>query len=75
MKAYRIIAYKDGSHIEMKIMAKDDKDALDKFSEKVDLGLGNVSEDGFTGNKRIHITYEELNESEKNRAVETTSTT
>ena len=28
-------------------------------------GKCEITEDGFTGNSRIHVTYEELNESEK----------
>ena len=74
MKAYEIIAYQDNWRIKHKVIADDPKAALIKFSDKVDQGIVTVQTDGFTGNKRIHITYEELDESEKNRAVETTTT-
>ena len=74
MKAYRIIAYQDKWRAEHKVIAENPKAALVKFSDKVDQGLVTINDDGFTGNKRIHITYEELDESKKDRAVETTST-
>ena len=74
MKAYRIIAYQNNLRVDHVVEAENDKAALNKFSELVDQGKCEITEDGFTGNSRIHITYEELNESEKNRAVEKTST-
>ena len=74
MKAYRIIAYQNNMRVDQVVEAENDKAALDKFSQLVDQGKCEITEDGFTGNSRVHITYEELNESEKNRAVEKTST-
>ena len=74
MKAYRIIAYQNNLRVDHVVEAESDKAALNKFSELVDQGKCEITEDGFTGNSRVHITYEELNESEKNRAVEKTST-
>tara|TARA_R100000030_G_scaffold91190_1_gene76155 strand:- start:754 stop:981 length:228 start_codon:yes stop_codon:yes gene_type:complete len=74
MKAYRIIAYQNNMRVDHVVEAENDKAALNKFSELVDQGKCEITEDGFTGNSRIHITYEELNESEKNRVVEKTST-
>ena len=60
MRAYRIIAYKDDWRVDQVVEAEDDKAALDKFSELVDKGKCKISEDGFTGNPRLHVTYEEL---------------
>jgi hypothetical protein len=74
MKAYRIIAYQNNMRVDHVVEAENDKAALNKFSELVDQGKCEITEDGFTGNSRIHVTYEELNESEKNRVVEKTST-
>lgn len=74
MKAYRIIAYQNNLRVDHVVEAESDLAALNKFSELVDQGKCEITEDGFTGNSRVHITYEELNESEKNRAVEKTST-
>lgn len=74
MKAYRIIAYQGNWRVNHVVEAEGIKAALVKFSEQVDRDEVEITEDGFTGNKRVHITYEELNESEKNRAVETTTT-
>jgi len=74
MKAYRIIAYQDNLRVDHVVEAENDKAALNKFSELVDQGKCEITEDGFTGNSRIHVTYEELNESEKNRVVEKAST-
>ena len=74
MKAYRIIAYQNNLRVDQVVEAETDKAALNKFSELVDQGKCEITEDGFTGNSRLHVTYEELNESEKNRVVEKTST-
>ena len=74
MKAYRIIAYQNNVRVDQVVEAETDKAALNKFSELVDQGKCAITEDGFTGNSRLHVTYEELNESEKNRVVEKTST-
>jgi len=74
MKAYRIIAYQNNLRVDHVVEAENDKAALNKFSELVDQGKCEITEDGFTGNSRVHVTYEELNESEKNRVVEKAST-
>jgi len=74
MKAYRIVAYQNNLRVDHVVEAESDLAALNKFSELVDQGKCEITEDGFTGNSKVHITYEELNESEKNRAVEKTST-
>ena len=60
MKAYRIIAYQNNMRVDHVVEAENDKDALNKFSELVDKGKCKMSEDGFTGNPRLHVTYEEL---------------
>ena len=60
MKAYRIIAYQNNMRVDHLVEAENDKDALNKFSELVDKGKCKISEDGFTGNPRLHVTYEEL---------------
>ena len=74
MKAYSLIDSPPNMRVDHVVEAENDKAALNKFSELVDQGKCEITEDGFTGNSRIHITYEELNESEKNRVVEKTST-
>ena len=66
MKAYRIIAYQNNMRVDQVVEAENDKAALDKFSEMVDQGKCEIIEDGFTGNTKVHLTYEELkNESKK----------
>jgi len=60
MKAYRIIAYQNNMRVDHVIEAENDKAALHKFSEKVSQGECEITEDGFTGNSKVHITYEEL---------------
>ena len=60
MKAYRIIAYQNNMRVDHVVEAENDKDALNKFSELVDKGKCKMSEDGFIGNPRLHVTYEEL---------------
>ena len=60
MTAYRIIAYQNNVRVDQVVEADNDKAALNKFSEQVDKGKCKISDDGFTGNARIHITYEEL---------------
>lgn len=46
--------------VDQVVEAENDKAALNKFSELVDQGKCEITEDGFTGNSRIHVTYEEL---------------
>ncbi len=60
MTAYRIKAYMGGLQVDQVVEAESDKAALNKFSELVDQGKCEITEDGFTGNSRIHVTYEEL---------------
>ena len=60
MKAYRIIAYQNNLRVDQVVEAENDKSALDKFSQLVDQGKCEITEDGFTGNARVHVTYEEL---------------
>jgi len=60
MKAYRIIAYQNNVRVDQVVEAENDKAALNKLSELVDQGKCEITEDGFTGNSRIHVTYEEL---------------
>lgn len=60
MKAYRIIAYQNNERVDQVVEAENDKAALKKFSELVDQGKCEITTDGFTGNSRVHITYEEL---------------
>ena len=56
MKAYRIIAYQNNMRVDHVVEAENDKAALNKFSELVDQGKCEITEDGFTGNSRLHIT-------------------
>ena len=60
MTAYRIKAYMGGLQVDQVVEADDCKEAILKVSENVDNGTVEVIDDGFTGNKRIHITYEEI---------------
>ena len=60
MKAYRIIAYQNNLRVDHVVEAESDLAALNKFSELVDQGKCEITEDGFTGNARVHVTYEEL---------------
>ena len=60
MTAYRVKAYMGGLQVNQVVEANDCKDAIFKVSEQVEDGSAEVVDDGFTGNKRIHITYEEL---------------
>lgn len=60
MTAYRIKAYMGGLQVDQVVEAADGKEAILKVSENVDNGTVEVIDDGFTGNKRIHITYEEI---------------
>ena len=60
MTAYRIKAYMGGLQVDQVVEAADGKEAILKVSENVDNGTAEVNNDGLTGNKRIHITYEEI---------------
>jgi hypothetical protein len=60
MTAYRIRAYMGGQSLDQVVEATDSKEAILKVSEQVDQGNVEIIKDGFTGNKRVHITYEEL---------------
>jgi len=60
MTAYRIQAYMGGNRIDQVVEAADEKQAILKLSEQVDQGNVEIINDGFTGNKKVHITYEEL---------------
>jgi len=60
MTAYRIKAYMGGLQVDQVVEAADGKEAILQVSENVDNGTVEVINDGFTGNKRIHITYEEI---------------
>ena len=60
MRAYRIIAYKDDSRVDQVVEAEDDLKALPKFSEQEDAVEVKITENSFTKNDRVHITYEEL---------------
>ena len=60
MRAYRIIAYKDDWRVDQVVEAEDELKALRKFSEQVDAGEVKITENSFTKNDRVHITYEEL---------------
>mgnify|MGYP003114448497 FL=1 len=60
MTAYRIRACMGGQAIDEIIEGPDFKTAALELSDKVDQGLVKSKDDGYTGNKRVHITYEEL---------------
>lgn len=60
MTAYRIKAYMGGSQVDQVVEAADVKEAMLKVSEQVEDGTAEVISDGFTGNKRLHVTYEEI---------------
>jgi hypothetical protein len=60
MRAYRIRASMGGHSIDQVVKAETHTDAILKLSEQVDQGNVEIINDGFTGNKRVHITYEEL---------------
>jgi hypothetical protein len=60
MTAYRIKAYMGGLQVDQVVEADDCKEAILKVSDNVDNGTVEVIDDGFTGNKRVHITYEEI---------------
>ncbi len=60
MTAYRIRAYMGGLQVDQVVEATDCKEAILKVSEQVEDGTAEVINDGFTGNKRLHVTYEEI---------------
>ena len=60
MTAYRIKAYMGGLQVDQVVEATDCKEAILKVSEQVEDGTVEVINDGFTGNKRLHVTYEEI---------------
>ncbi len=60
MTAYRIKAYMGGLQLDQVVEANDCKEAILKVSEQVENGTVEVIKDGFTGNSRLHVTYEEI---------------
>jgi len=60
MTAYRIRACMGGQQLDTVVDAATSTAAILLVSEKVNQGLVEITDDGFTGNKRVHITYEEL---------------
>ena len=60
MTAYRIRACMGGQALDEIVYGPDFKTAALELSEKVNQGLVEIIDDGFTGNKRVHITYEEV---------------
>ena len=60
MTAYRIKACMGGLQLDQVVEANDCKEAILKVSEQVENGTVEVIKDGFTGNKRLHVTYEEI---------------
>ena len=60
MTAYRIKAYMGGLQVDQVVEATDCKEAMLKVSEQVEDSTAEVINDGFTGNKRLHVTYEEI---------------
>tara|TARA_R100000988_G_C3986386_1_gene159994 strand:- start:25 stop:219 length:195 start_codon:yes stop_codon:yes gene_type:complete len=60
MTTYRVKAYMGGSQVDQVVEAADGKEAILKVSEQVEDGTAEVINDGFTGNKRLHVTYEEI---------------
>ena len=60
MTAYRIKAYMGGLQVDQVVEADNSKEAILKLSEQVENGTVEIINDGFTGNKRLHVTYEEI---------------
>jgi hypothetical protein len=60
MTAYRIKAYMGGLQLDQVVEANDCKEAILKVSEQVEDGTVEVIKDDFTGNSRLHVTYEEI---------------
>jgi hypothetical protein len=75
MTAYRIRACMGGQQLDTVVDAATSTAAILKLSEQVGQGNVAVINDGFTGNTKVHITYEELHESKENKVIEGASTT
>jgi hypothetical protein len=60
MTAYRIKAYMGGLQLDQVVEANDCKKAILKVSQQVEDGTVEVIKDDFTGNSRLHVTYEEI---------------
>jgi hypothetical protein len=60
MTAYRIKAYMGGLQLDQVVEANDCKEAILKVSQQVEDGTVEVIKDGFTGNSKLHVTYEEI---------------
>jgi hypothetical protein len=60
MTAYRIKAYMGGLQLDQVVEANDCKEAILKVSQQVEDGTVEVIKDDFTGNSRLHVTYEEI---------------
>ncbi len=60
MTAYRIRASMGGQQLDHVVEAANCNEAILNLSEQVDQGKVEITKDGFTGNTRVHITYEEL---------------
>ncbi len=60
MTAYRIKAYMGGLQLDQVVEANDCKEAILKVSQQVEDGTAEVIKDGFTGNSKLHVTYEEI---------------
>ena len=75
MTAYRIIACMGGQQLDHVVEADTSNEAILRLSEQVSQGTVEITDDGFTGNSRIHITYEDLDESRKDKVVEGIKTT
>jgi len=60
MTAYRIRASMGGQQVDHVVEAANCNEAILNLSEQVDQGKVELIDDGFTGNTRVHITYEEL---------------
>ena len=60
MTAYRIKEYMGGLQVDQVVEADDSKEAILKLSKQVEDGTVEIINDGFTGNKRLHVTYEEI---------------
>jgi len=60
MTAYRIRASMGGQQLDHVVEAANCNEAILNLSEQVDQGKVEIIQDGFTGNTRVHITYEEL---------------
>jgi hypothetical protein len=60
MTAYRIKAYMGGLQLDQVVEANDCKEAILEVSQQVEDGTVEVIKDDFTGNSRLHVTYEEI---------------